>query len=91
MVFAYEIKIPKSRIAVLIGKAGSTKKELEEKKEEARKGLREISEKRKNLRLEKTAMQKALDKIHDQSRDIARAIDGLDKMENNPSYKNNTP
>jgi len=30
MVFAYEIKIPKSRIAVLIGKAGSTKKELEE-------------------------------------------------------------
>ena len=68
-----------------------TKKELEKKKEEARKGLREISEKRKNLRLEKTAMQKALDKVHDQSRDIARAIDGLDKMENNPSYKNNTP
>lgn len=30
MVFAYSIKIPRSRIAVLIGKKGSTKKEIEE-------------------------------------------------------------
>ena len=30
MEFHYEIKIPKQRIAVLIGKAGSVKKKLEE-------------------------------------------------------------
>lgn len=30
MVFAYSVKIPKSRIAVLIGKKGATKKEIEE-------------------------------------------------------------
>jgi len=30
MVFGYELKIPKDRVAVLIGKQGETKKELEE-------------------------------------------------------------
>lgn len=33
MVFAYELKIPKNRIAVLIGKSGSTKKDIEENTE----------------------------------------------------------